>query len=505
MVQVNTFTGDLMPGPKTQELTAASGSLKRFIPAGNRFQFPRKQSAAAPGFNLFSVRWHLSPPVDIDGFVAAYYAGYQDPLNGLQPIGNDLRIACSLMYPTANSPGAGKSFSKDGIYQVPVKNGSVVYTDRLSMALPANTPYRVRTWVSPGRAIDGVSVAGSATAFTTITPLTFADIGQTIWIPGAGAAGAAFSATISSISSSNAGVLSAAASTTVTQVTGLIGGGYVPYGIPCLGSGNGGSLSGFGGSATDQSAYSSALAESSQGSGNPGNNAANDTSFEPMIYACTARQIRSWALFGDSITYGAIEVGSGGNTTLSGAGDAYGNAGIWPRAIAAKGAIYHNFGISGSILNTWATDGYSNFMLDLGANVCNAAIVALGTNDELSYTSAQILANIQKMVNKLTSLGFQKIVVPTLMPRTTSSNGFADVANQTVDPNRSPVVTAVNAGLLGGQITGATIMDIGSLFADPTVPTKWRADGGVWTPDGTHPSMYAMIQTNAAMTAMLPS
>lgn len=398
------------------EIRDLVSGARQFMPAWNRQNFPRRQSAAAPGFNLLTDRWHKSPPVDIDGLVAYWYAGYQHSTLGLQPIGNDLTVACAVMYPTASSPGAGKAFRRGGASTITVKDGEWVQSDPLSIYLPASTPIRLKSWVSPGAA------------------------------------------------------------------------GFVPYGTPCLGNTNG-SLSGYG-AQTDRSSYASGQADITQNSTNVTGNATNDTAYEPIVIARPAGYVRTWAIFADSRGYGAGEVGAGsGGTTVAGAGDAWGNCGMWERAIAIRGEMAQNLSISGSSLNTWQTDGFSSFLMMVGQSSCSSCVIALGTNDTLSFTAEQILANLQKMVNKARCLGFGEIEVPTLPPRTTSSNGYVDTAGQTIDAVRSARITTLNGYLRAGQLVGAKVIDQAALVQDATDPQKWRTDlGFVSTTDGVHES-----------------
>jgi hypothetical protein len=414
-------------GVDTQFQASVSGD-RALIPAGNRFGFPRRQSNAAPGFNLMSVRWHRSPPVDIDCLIAYWYAGYQHQTLGLQPIGNDLSVSAAVMYPTASSPGAAKAFKVNGATTITVRDGSWVQTDPLGIYLPANTPYRLRAYTAPGAA------------------------------------------------------------------------GYIPYGIPGLGAANGGGLSGFG-VANDQNVYASGQVDTTQASTTHNTNATTDTQYEPIIIARPAAYVRSWALFGDSRTYGSLEVGVGGGGTAAGAGDAWGNVGMWERAVGIRGEVALNLGISGSVLNTWATDGYSDFLTHVAVQSCDSCVIALGTNDALSYTADQMMANLQRMVNKARCLGFTRIRVPTLAPRTTSTDGFVTTANQTIDATRSPRITTLNGYLRAGQLTGATIIDQGAMCQDPENSQKWRTDlGFVATTDGTHetPQMIAWVADKLA-------
>lgn len=265
--------------------------------------------------------------------------------------------------------------------------------------------------------------------------------------------------------------------------------GYVPYGIPCLGQ-SAGSLSGFESGATDRSSYLSAQADLTQSATNAWGNATSDTAYEPIIVGLAQDYIETFAMFGDSLSYGALEVGVGGSATAAGAGDPYGNVGPFARRAHDLGYEYLNLGISGSVLNTWATNGYSDFAFAISEMCCSSAHIWLGTNDALSYSSSVILANIQSMVNRARGSFARRVLVGTLPPRT--SGTFTSAAGQTPDATRTPVINAVNAALRAGSVTGCTIIDYNALMRDPSNHDVWRSDGGVqWTDDGTHYSLVA--------------
>lgn len=395
--------------------TASNSPLSKnpYLVAGNRMQFPRRLSAVAAGFNMMSVRWHKSPSVAIDGLRAVWFNGYQHQTSGCIGTGNAVTVAASLMYPVASSPGAAKAFKSNGVAQFSIADGQWVVSDLLSIYLPANTPYRLRSYLAPAS-------------------------------------------------------------------------GFVPYGIPGLAQ-SAGALGNFTAGAADQSDYANAQADTTQASTGHTAVGTSDTVYEPIIIGLPVEPVTTFALFGDSLTYGALEVGVGGGGTAANAGDGWGNVGIWARACALRGYEYCNFGISGSLASTWATDGFSSFPFFLASQCCNAAVIALGTNDMLGSTQTA-LDNIQKMVNKARTFT-SRVVVATLPPRTTGT--FTSAGGQTIDATRSPNIATVNAAILAGQITGATVVDINAMVRDPAATDKWRSDGAAWTDDGTHYSVYA--------------
>lgn len=376
-------------------------------------QFPRRLSAAAAGFNMMSVRWHKSPSVAVDGLRAVWFNGYQHQSNGFVGTGNAVTVSSAVMYPVANSPGAAKAFKYNGVAQFSVADGQWVVSDALSIYLPPNTPYRLRSYIAPAA-------------------------------------------------------------------------GLIPFGIPGLSQANG-AIANFLAGAADQSSYTSGEPDTTQASTAIAANGSSDSIYEPIIIGQPVSPVLTFALPGDSLTYGALEVGVGGGATATNAGDGWGNVGIWARACALQGYEYVNLGISGSLASVWATDGFSSFPFWLASQCCNAAVIALGTNDMLG-SAATALDNIQKMVNKAQTFT-NRVVVATLPPRTTGV--FTSAAGQTTDATRSPNINIVNAAIRAGQITGATMVDINAIVRDPASTDKWRSDGGAWTDDGTHYSVYA--------------
>lgn len=265
--------------------------------------------------------------------------------------------------------------------------------------------------------------------------------------------------------------------------------GYVPYGIPCLGQ-TGGSLLGFAAGTTDRSTYANGQVDLTQSGTNAAVNYTNDTAYEPIIVGEALDYVEVFAMFGDSLSYGANEVGVGGGTTSTNAGDAWGNVGPFARRAHALGYEYLNFGISGSTLATWATDGYSDFAFMIANMCCNSAHIWLGTNDMLSLNASQTLTHLQAMVNRARATFAGRVFVGTLLPRT--SGTFTTPGGQTADATRTPVINAVNAALRAGAVTGCAIIDYNAMVRDASNNDLWRSDLGIqWTDDGTHYSLAA--------------
>jgi hypothetical protein len=267
-------------------------------------------------------------------------------------------------------------------------------------------------------------------------------------------------------------------------------GGQVPYGRPGMTLANG-NLGAFGAGAQDVANYAASVTDATQ-TGSMGSATTSDSLFEGILVGQSLSALDCWSIDGDSLSYGALEVGVGGGSTAANAGDGYGNAGVIERLMALIGAPYLNGGQSGSKASVWGVPGYASLRDDLAAMTCNRKLIWLGTNDETD-TAANILANLQKRVSMARTY-CDKVVVFTLPPRTTTTDAGATLANQTVDTARTPTLLAVNAALAAGAVGGIdTLVDFHSLVCDPVQTDKWQAG---WSTDGTH---YA--QTIAAALA----
>lgn len=256
--------------------------------------------------------------------------------------------------------------------------------------------------------------------------------------------------------------------------------GYVPYGRPGMTLANG-NLGAFGAGAQDAATFAASVTDATQ-SGSMGSATTSDSLFEGILVGQSLSAIDTWSIDGDSLSYGALEVGVGGGTTAANAGDGYGNAGVIERLMALIGAPYLNGGQSGSRAAVWGTPGYASLRDDLAALTCNRKLIWLGANDETD-TAANILANLQKRVSMARTY-CDRVVVFNLPPRTTTTDAGATLANQTVDTARTPTLLAVNAALAAGSVTGIdTLVDFHGLVCDPVQTDKWQAG---WSTDGTH-------------------
>jgi hypothetical protein len=256
--------------------------------------------------------------------------------------------------------------------------------------------------------------------------------------------------------------------------------GFVPYGRPGMTFSNG-NFGGFGAGAEDASSFAASVADATQ-SGSIGDPITADSLFEGILVGQSLTALDCWSIDGDSLAYGALEVGVGGSATAANAGDAYGNAGVVERLMGLLGAAYLNGGQSGASAAVWATPGYASLRDDIAAMTCNKKLIWLGINDETD-TAANILANIQRRVSMARTY-CDRVVVFNLPPRTNTTDAGATLANQTVDAARTSTLLAVNAALAAGAVSGIdALVDIHSLVCDPTQTDKWQAG---WSPDGVH-------------------
>jgi hypothetical protein len=121
------------------------------------------------------------------------------------------------------------------------------------------------------------------------------------------------------------------------------------------------------------------------------------------------------------------------------------------------------------------------------ASGCTHAVFHYGTNDLGVRTAAQIQANILEITAALNAKGMQ-VFWCTLIPKTTSTNGWSDVAGQTKTGSES-VRLAVNAWLRDTSANGYVAQAGGSRKAgvfDVCAPIEVNAsnvltqDGGYW-------------------------
>jgi lysophospholipase L1-like esterase len=211
-------------------------------------------------------------------------------------------------------------------------------------------------------------------------------------------------------------------------------------------------------------------------------------------------------LWGDSITYGTGDAINGETT--------YGHVGWAERGLvgAAAGGTnipFVNVSRSGDSTATWssAAIGYQGTRWSLLEYVTHA-IFAMGINDiSAGRTLAQLQANVQVAWAAAKRMGV-KVYQTTLTPKTTSTDSWATLANQTVSAGygASEVRGQFNAWLpsqvVAGNIDG--IIDLNSSVCDPTNTDKWAVNGtaNYLTADGLHPSTAGHILMSGVLNGL---
>jgi hypothetical protein len=196
-----------------------------------------------------------------------------------------------------------------------------------------------------------------------------------------------------------------------------------------------------------------------------------------------------------------LSVGFTTTGTSTDDGDAVDNQGFIARGLYLAGIPYIKMSRAGSTLASWVTRSQSELAL-IAASGCSSAINENGINDVNAGTSAATIeADMTIVANQERALG----VTPywtTMMPHTTSTNGYANAGFQTPYSTEA-VRVQVNTDLRAGTIPG-----IGSNVIDATEPLevngsnvltanggRWLANGSVggYTIDGLHPMIAGHI------------
>lgn len=205
--------------------------------------------------------------------------------------------------------------------------------------------------------------------------------------------------------------------------------------------------------------------------------------------------------FGDSIMDGFNATGRNGNSDGSDSKAGFFVQGL--RGVNGRTIPNINFGAS-------STKGTNTVLMpDAGTafqkraallKYITHAIENFGTNDigtaaGSSLPVADIMAAKRILWGKLRAGGVGKIYAVPLIPRTSSTDSWATVANQTPinadfapGGKRDQINTQLQAAVTAGELDG--YFDLNASMADATSPEKWAATGtanGV-SADGTHPS-----------------
>lgn len=213
----------------------------------------------------------------------------------------------------------------------------------------------------------------------------------------------------------------------------------------------------------------------------------------------------TFVLIGDSIGYGIV---SAGGSTSHDTLDANGNGGYLERAINQT-APYSNFCTPADRLSNWLNQTGATIRMRL-LQMLNASHVVdqMGINDlyagGTSYTTFK--AQKIKFWQMLMGLGVKEIWATTITPNTTSTDGWATTANQTVT-SANTAIQAFNTDLRNGVFSSyvARVLDLGTSAESTVGSGLWPANG---TGDGLHPTqsqvatMASAIASNFALATL---
>lgn len=202
-------------------------------------------------------------------------------------------------------------------------------------------------------------------------------------------------------------------------------------------------------------------------------------------------------LIGDSLVYSQGDVTSVGSR---------GSSGAYARKLDILGASYVKYAQKGATLQAYA-DGVANvnyveFMALVRAAVTHV-VVQPGINDvRLARTQAQVLADRATLVADFAG---KSVVQTTLTPRTSSTDSWATVANQSQQTDGNMAEWAnINTGIRAAA--GASLMEVANVVANTPGGVVWACPVGATPPvsDGTHMTSgmaaYAATNINYALT-----
>lgn len=218
--------------------------------------------------------------------------------------------------------------------------------------------------------------------------------------------------------------------------------------------------------------------------GGTGTTGGSSTYSASMLIGETISPAPVAVILGDSIGWGAND-----RTTAS--GDAYGNGGYLERLLAAAGINTLNLAAPSTQAQNIAVAGRARQRFALLEGLSITAIVnQWGRNDFTNgRTAAQVIAD-QATVNAMLRTMCDRVVMSTVTPRTTSTDGWTTAGNQAFpsagqESERVAYNDALRSGWAGLGATG--LLDAADAAETARNTGLWRSTGGAWTDDGTHP------------------
>jgi hypothetical protein len=167
----------------------------------------------------------------------------------------------------------------------------------------------------------------------------------------------------------------------------------------------------------------------------------------------------------------------------------YGNTGDVPRAIGKQWGIF-NAAKSGEsysqiIASGSPVAGFARYRIQF-AQYCSHIISGYGINDIVlfSQSAATVLANATALANYFGKPFFHE----TLSPRSSSTDSWATLANQTTDPTNAVRVAFNDAMRLGYGPPFSGYLEIADLTESARDSGLWKVTGSAfgYTPDGLH-------------------
>jgi hypothetical protein len=219
----------------------------------------------------------------------------------------------------------------------------------------------------------------------------------------------------------------------------------------------------------------------------------NGTYYGPgalLGYATGANYAKSVLILGDSIAAGTGDLPVFTVLALS-------TGGFAMRALTGHAGAISIAIPSDSVTFFQTTSG--SFRRLRSAQRCNSAIIEYGSNDIVgSVTAAALEALNLNVATNLRRLGIAKVFLTTLIPRTTSTDGWATTANQTplatesvrvayntwvragcpIDPT---TLAAVAVGTSGALMAGSSGHPITNFF-DTAATVETSLNSGLWLP-----------------------
>lgn len=150
---------------------------------------------------------------------------------------------------------------------------------------------------------------------------------------------------------------------------------------------------------------------------------------------------------------------------------------------------------NGGVTASYTEMGIASTNYQEAMGYCNRAFIWKGTNDLNTAFSSTSITNLTTRAGQMRTKGITRIVVGEMLNRTTTTDDYATVANQTevsgftVGGRADQFNTALAAQVGSGSTQFNAIAVTKAPLSDGTVASKWPANGSAnaYTSDGKHP------------------